>query len=134
MSRHIHIYLPAKVRDAGGPKHAPAGSPQGGQFVSSGGSSGKFDPTGKTDQEIQAHLEKTNTKQTLKSDPKGSGSGKVTEHPQYTKADYDYLKGKGWSDPEIMNRWDEEHAKGHHAQQGNKNAKSGEPGYVKATN
>ena len=36
MTKHIHIYLPSKTKDADGPKHAPAGSSNGGQFTSGG--------------------------------------------------------------------------------------------------
>lgn len=36
----------------------------------------------------------------------------LLKHPQYTKEDYDYLKGKGWSAKEIKERWDEENKKG----------------------
>lgn len=44
----------------------------------------------------------------------------LTKHSQFTKADYDYLKEKGWSDPEIKKRWDEEAAQGRPPQQANK--------------
>jgi hypothetical protein len=37
MSKHIHIYLPRRTKDAEGPKHAPAGSSKGGQFVAGAG-------------------------------------------------------------------------------------------------
>lgn len=44
----------------------------------------------------------------------------LTKHSQFTKADYDYLKEKGWGDPEIKKRWDEEAAQGRPPQQVNK--------------
>jgi hypothetical protein len=58
---------------------------------------------------------------------------KVKAHPQFTQGDYDYLKGKGWSDDQILKRWDEEKSKGVKPNQGNKNAKPGDPGYMSAT-
>lgn len=39
MTKHIHIYVHGKTKDADGPAHAPAGSSKGGQFVSGGGGS-----------------------------------------------------------------------------------------------
>ena len=36
----------------------------------------------------------------------------IKQHPQYTKEDYAYLRGKGWNDKQIKERWDEEHANG----------------------
>lgn len=59
-------------------------------------------------------------------------SSKVRAHSQFTQADYDYLCGKGWTDAEILKRWDEEAGKGAAPQRGNKNAKPGQPGYVAA--
>jgi len=56
----------------------------------------------------------------------------LSSHPNYSKADHNYLKGKGWTAGEIKARWDEEAKAGHKAQQGNKHAKPGEPGYMKA--
>ena len=43
----------------------------------------------------------------------GSGrkpSGTILAHPQYTPTDYHHFSSKGWSDDEIKQRWDEEHA------------------------
>lgn len=57
-------------------------------------------------------------------------SSAVKAHSQFTQGDYDYLKGKGWSDEQILRRWDEEGRKGAVPQQGNKHAKSGEPGHM----
>ena len=59
-------------------------------------------------------------------------SAKIKAHSQFTQGDYDYLKGKGWSDAEILKRWDEEARGGSKPQQTNKNAKSGAPGYASA--
>lgn len=56
----------------------------------------------------------------------------VRNHSQFTQSDYDYLKGKGWSDKEITKRWDEEAGRGVAPQKGNKNAKPGEPGYLRS--
>ncbi|MFZ1418251.1 MAG: hypothetical protein WAS93_07920 [Burkholderiaceae bacterium] len=36
----------------------------------------------------------------------------IKNHPQYTENDYRYLKAKGWTDKEIIARWDEEQASG----------------------
>lgn len=46
MTKHIHIYLPAKTRDE--VKHAPAGSSKGGQFVSGSGGQGGSAPAKKS--------------------------------------------------------------------------------------
>lgn len=59
-------------------------------------------------------------------------SSAIRSHKQFTQADYDYFKSKGWSDAEILKRWDEEGKKNVPPQRGNKNAKSGEPGYNSA--
>ena len=37
---------------------------------------------------------------------------KILQHPQYTADDYAYLRSKGWSDAEILKRWDSEHRDG----------------------
>lgn len=52
-------------------------------------------------------------------------------HPQFTQADYNYLRDKGWTNEEILKRWTAEHRKGVAPLKGNKNAKSGEPGYAR---
>lgn len=36
----------------------------------------------------------------------------IKNHPQYTDSDYNYLKGKGYSDEEVKNFWDRDHASG----------------------
>ena len=36
----------------------------------------------------------------------------LKKHPQYTLNDYRYLKAKGWTDKEILARWDSEKAQG----------------------
>lgn len=59
-------------------------------------------------------------------------SSRVRAHSQFTQADYDYLRGKGWTDTQILKRWDEEAGKGVAPQKGNKNAKPGEAGYMSA--
>jgi hypothetical protein len=56
----------------------------------------------------------------------------IRAHSQFTEADYNYLKGKGWSDNEILKRWDAEAKTGTVPQKGNKNAKPGQPGYINA--
>jgi ribosome modulation factor len=61
-----------------------------------------------------------------------SASPKVKAHSQFTQGDYDYLKGKGWSDEQIITRWNEEAKGGSPSQKGNKSAKPGEPGYMSA--
>lgn len=35
-----------------------------------------------------------------------SAPAKVKAHPQFTEKDYDYLRGKGYSDSEILSLWD----------------------------
>lgn len=39
-------------------------------------------------------------------------SSKVKAHPNYTKNDFDYLTAKGWTEAEILKRWDEERRQG----------------------
>lgn len=41
-------------------------------------------------------------------------------HPNYSKEDHDYFKGKGWSNSEIHQRWTAENSAGKPAQQVNK--------------
>ena len=36
----------------------------------------------------------------------------IKKHPQYTLNDYRYLKAKGWTNKEILARWDAEKAQG----------------------
>lgn len=47
----------------------------------------------------------------LSEDADVSTRHRVLSHPQYTKADYDYLIGKGYSLEEILRKWDEERYK-----------------------
>ena len=37
---------------------------------------------------------------------------RLTDHPNYTADDADYLRGKGWTPQQILARWDEELAQG----------------------
>ena len=164
MTKTIYIHL-HQTRDE--QKHAPAGSPKGGQFVSSGGASSAKEAAtyhskkqgehgtqsqrkDKKEAEQIAHEKAsyhhgeaaeyyTTAAVTPKSDRlhgsslilgeyhankakehEGSIGSDLTKHPQYTKADYEYLKGKGWDDLKIKQRWDEEHQKGLPAQKINK--------------
>lgn len=43
---------------------------------------------------------------------KGAITMTIKAHPHYTSNDYNYLKAKGWTDDEIITRWNEEHARG----------------------
>ena len=36
----------------------------------------------------------------------------IKAHPQYASDDYKYLKAKGWTDDEIITRWNEEFKRG----------------------
>ena len=36
----------------------------------------------------------------------------IKVHPQYTADDYAYLRAKGWTNQEIKQRWNKEHAAG----------------------
>ena len=36
----------------------------------------------------------------------------IQEHKNYDQDDYEYLRGKGWSENEILKRWDQELAAG----------------------
>lgn len=38
---------------------------------------------------------------------------KVTDHRNYNADDYAYLSAKGWTDKEILTRWNEEASSGH---------------------
>ena len=94
--------------------HAPAGSSKGGQFVSGGGGGGSTaNPA---------------AKQKIASKTKPD----ITKHPQYTKADHEYLSGKGWTNEQISKRWDEEHKAGTKPQTVNKSAKPGQAGFASA--
>lgn len=44
--------------------------------------------------------------------PAKPAAADITKHPQYHPADHEYLKGKGWSDDEIRERWDAEQKAG----------------------
>lgn len=47
----------------------------------------------------------------------GATLNDIKKHPQYTEADYQYLKGKGYSIAEILEKWDEERYANKPAQQ-----------------
>ena len=58
----------------------------------------------------------------------------IRNHPNYDQNDYAYLVAKGWSDGEILRRWDEEAARGngpcrwdHHIARGKLRAAIAEP-------
>lgn len=36
----------------------------------------------------------------------------IKNHPHYTENDYRYLKAKGWTNKQILARWNEERAQG----------------------
>jgi len=36
----------------------------------------------------------------------------IQKHPNFNVCDYSYLKAKGWTNEEILARWDEEHKAG----------------------
>lgn len=36
----------------------------------------------------------------------------ILTHPNYNEDDHAYLRGKGWTDQEIIARWTEEHKRG----------------------
>jgi hypothetical protein len=81
MGKHIHIHLGRPTADATGPKHAPAGSSKGGQFVpGGGGSSGAANPKGKKQVPKRDPWESDNKAKYGVHHPKGSrvrtGAGK----------------------------------------------------------
>lgn len=69
---------------------------------------------------IQSQIRATQLAQAKATQAAKASAPDLTKHSQFTKADYDYLKEKGWSDPEIKKRWDEEAAQGRPPQQVNK--------------
>ncbi len=90
---HIHIHLHRKTRDSGeGPKHAPAGSPKGGQFVSgsggsaSGGAKAKHTPMAQSNRNATAqglkearHVMKQKQLTTLKSSNQEQAESDIAE-------------------------------------------------------
>lgn len=62
-------------------------------------------------------------------DAKAAAYKELEKHPMHTKADFDYLKGKGYDPEEIKAIWDRDHKAGKSPQQGNKHAKPDSPGY-----
>lgn len=100
MPRHIHIHVHQAPTTDGGWSESQHPRESDGKF-GSGGSSGK-------------KASKPAAKSTAAS------RKKVEAHPNYSANDYEYLSEKGWSDQEILDRWDEEHKAGKGAQQGNK--------------
>lgn len=71
--------------------------------------------------QMQAKSDVEQAKQRIAARKKpAAGGSDITKHPQYTKADHEYLKGKGWTDPQISERWDQEHKAGHAPQKVNK--------------
>ena len=37
-----------------------------------------------------------------------TASSQIKSHPQFSQTDYDYFRGKGYSDAEILRKWDSE--------------------------
>jgi hypothetical protein len=95
MAKHIHIHLPArKTSDA--VKH----DPKNGQFTGGGGGA------------------KNNPLTDRPTGGKAKSDADMKKHPQYTKEDHEYLKGKGWSNAEIHARWDAEKSHGNEPAKG----------------
>lgn len=146
MAKHIHIHLPSKTRDAGWDESKHHRNH--GQFASSSGGASRpapmAGPSGKLPerrgsngmtvssmQNVQARIDakkaaaaaakKTNP---LYDKPKAAGKepsdDEMKKHPNYNKDDHEYLKGKGWKNSEIHQRWTAEHQAGRGAQKVNK--------------
>lgn len=111
MAKHIHIHLPARrTRDAG-----TAHDPKNGQFTAgSNGGSGtvvKHQPSGTT---VPHQAKKTNPLHDRPDNKPGKqpSDGEMKKHPNYNEEDHQYLKGKGWTNSEIHQRWTAEHGNG----------------------
>jgi len=73
-------------------------------------------------QQLEAHKQKSAKPNPLTDKPAASsfepGQKEMEKHPNYNKDDHEYLKGKGWTNSQIHQRWTAEHKAGQGAASG----------------
>lgn len=127
MAKHIHVHVHTSDNfsesDHPRAKNGQFGSGGGGQKPGPGGGGALPMRVGagggdvNSAQNIQARIDaKKATSHNATHQPaklaKEPSEGEMRKHPNYNKEDHEYLKGKGWSNSQIHQRWTAEHTQG----------------------
>ena len=120
MSKHIHIWLPGATRDSGFNESDHPRADNGKFGKGSGGGGSKEKPAGNPNKAKAMAAARAGQK--ADAEAKANGYKDLEKHPMYAKADFDYLKGKGYEPAEIKAIWDRDHKAGKSPEKVNKNS------------